>query len=108
MPDQCILWYYQDEVDRIVNIIKESRPMSTRFKKVMPILSFLLVFTWFLCVYKVDVNCEQCGLPVTKESIAARIASGFEDNFLHKVCVIPYLNDNPLEYDENGEMIRKN
>lgn len=81
--------------------------MSTKFKKVMPILSFLLVFTWFLCIYKVDVNCEQCGLPVIRESIAARIMSGFEDNFLHKVCVIPYLIDHPIERDENGEIIRK-
>ena len=82
--------------------------MSTRFKKVVPILSFLLVFTWFLCIYKVDVNCEQCGNPVLRESIAARIISGWEDNFLHKVCVIPYLIDHPIERDENGDIIRKN
>ena len=81
--------------------------MSTKFKKVMPILLFLLVFTWFLCVYKVEVNCEQCGLPVIKESIASRIASGFEDNYLHKSCVIQYLIDHPIERDENGDIIRK-
>lgn len=82
--------------------------MSTRFKKVMPILLFLLVFTWFLCIYKVEVDCEQCGLPVIRESIAERIVSGWEDNYLHRVCVVPYLIDHPIERDENGEIIRKN
>jgi hypothetical protein len=59
----------------------------------MPILLFLLVFTWFLCIYKVEVNCEQCGLPVIRESIAERIASGFEDNYLHKESDRPYFAD---------------
>ncbi len=82
--------------------------MSTTFKKIVPTLLFFIVFTWFLCVYKVEIDCHHCGFPVYEQSIAQRIAARFEDNFLHLECVIPYLEDNPIEYDKNGEIIRKN
>jgi hypothetical protein len=57
---------------------------------------------------EVPVGCEQCGVTVLNESIYCRIASRFDDNYLCGMeCALDYLRDNPLEYDENGEIIRK-
>ena len=81
--------------------------MSSRFKKIMIILLFLLGFTYLAGIYKVDVGCEQCGITAHSESLLSRIVTGFEDNFLHLECVQAYLDDNPIERDDNGGIIKK-
>lgn len=56
----------------------------------------------------VEVGCEQCGTPTFTECLYARVASNFDNNFLCSFeCAIDYLEDNPLEFDENGDIIPK-
>lgn len=57
---------------------------------------------------EVPIGCEMCDGEVLRESLYCRIASNFDDNYLCSFdCAIDYLEANPLEYDENGDIIPK-
>lgn len=74
-----------------------------KFLRVVYILPLLLIGT-----INITVPCEQCGNPAFSEMLYARFVSNFDPNFLCSMsCAEDYLRDNPLEYDENGNIIPK-
>ena len=57
---------------------------------------------------EVPVGCEMCGDEVIRESLYCRVASKFDDNYLCGwECALDYLEANPLEFDENGDIVPK-
>ena len=74
-----------------------------RFLRVVYMMPLLMLAFW-----PVNVQCSQCGGRVLTESLIARWASGFEENFLcGPECAEQYLVDNPLERDVEGRIIPK-
>ena len=74
-----------------------------RFLRVVYVMPLLMLGFW-----PMNVNCQQCGDVVLTESFVARLASGFETNFLCGLeCAQDYLDDNPIERDADGRMIPK-
>ena len=73
-----------------------------RFLRVVYLMPILLLGLW-----PVPVNCVQCGDQVIVESVFARVASRFEDNFFCGLgCAHEWLSEHPL-YDDNGDIIRR-
>ncbi len=69
---------------------------------------YILPVLLFIGLIEVPVGCEMCGGEVMRESILCRIVSKFDNNYLCGMdCALDYLEANPLEYDENGDIIRK-
>ena len=73
-----------------------------KFLRVVYLMPLLLLGLW-----PVPLNCVQCGDQVAVESVFARIASQWEDNFFCSMdCACEWLEEHPL-YDDNGEIIRR-
>ena len=73
-----------------------------RFLRVVYLMPILLLGLW-----PVPINCQQCGDQVIVESVFARVASHWEDNFFCGLgCAHDWLAEHPL-YDENGDVIRR-
>jgi hypothetical protein len=54
----------------------------------------------------VPLTCQQCGDQVGVESVFARIAAKWEDNYFCGFdCAVEWLEEHPLR-DENGDIIR--
>jgi hypothetical protein len=73
---------------------------------------FYAVFTAFMLVccllwFEAAPNCVQCrGKMIKTEPLLARMWSTMRgETFLHYGCVGPWMIDNPVEYDENGNII---
>ena len=87
-------------------------------KKVYIFLTFLTSVIVLLLVIQPARRCNQCGHPIYREnpttneveifreSLMARIFST-NSSFLHLICVQDYLDDHPIERDENGNIIPK-
>lgn len=74
-----------------------------KFLRVVYLMPVIMLAFW-----PMNVNCSQCGDVVLTESFAARIASGFEKNFICGLeCAQDYLDANPLMRDANGDIIRR-
>lgn len=74
---------------------------SRRFLRVLYLLPIFALLYW-----PVPVGCEQCGGTMFVESVACRIASHWEDNFLCSWdCIEQWLEENPIERDSDGEVI---
>ena len=74
-----------------------------KFLRVIYFLPLLLVGLW-----PVSIPCQQCGSQAHTEILFARIACGFEDNFFCSFkCALEYLDENPREFDDNGNVIPK-
>jgi hypothetical protein len=59
-------------------------------------------------LYPVSIPCQQCSNEAYSESIYARIASKWEDNFFCSfTCATDWLEENPREFDETGKVIPK-
>lgn len=75
-----------------------------RFLRIVYLFPILLLAFW-----PVGIPCEQCGVHIVSHSFAARLAARFEDNFLCGMdCALDYLKDNPIERDDQGNIIIKN
>ncbi len=73
-----------------------------RFLRVIYLLPLLLLGLW-----PVPLNCQQCGRQIAVESVFARVAAGWEDNyFCSFTCANKWLEEHPL-YDEEGNIIRR-
>ncbi len=73
-----------------------------KFLRVVYAMPLLLLALW-----PVPINCVQCGDQIMVESVAARVASSWEDNFFCGLgCAQCWLDEHPL-YDENGDIIRR-
>jgi hypothetical protein len=60
-----------------------------------------------LGLWPVPLNCQQCGEQIAIESVFARIASSWEDNyFCSFTCAGDWLEEHPL-YDDDGNVIRR-
>ena len=74
-----------------------------KFLRVVYLLPLLCLGFW-----PVPINCQQCGDQVTCESVFARVAAGWEDNFFCGWrCAEEWLREHPL-YDSDGNVIRRN
>ena len=74
-----------------------------KFLRVVYFLPLLLIG-----LLPVSIPCEQCGEEAHSETFFARAASNFEDNFLCSFnCALDYLEDNPLEVNDKGDILRK-
>lgn len=74
-----------------------------KFLRIVYLMPVLLLGLW-----PVPVNCVQCGDQVLVESLYARVASSWEDNFFcgHE-CASKWLDEHP-RYDDDGNVIRRN
>ena len=73
-----------------------------RFLRVVYLFPLLMLGLW-----PVPLNCQQCGDQVGVESVFARMASGWEENFFCSMdCACEWLEEHPL-YDDNGDIIRR-
>ena len=76
-----------------------------RTRKALRVMYFLPLLA--LAFWPVPINCQQCGERVAVESVAARVASSWEDNFFCGLgCAHEWLEEHPL-YDDNGDIIRR-
>ena len=74
-----------------------------RFLRVVYALPLLMLAFW-----PMNVICHQCGDVVLTESFMARLASGFDKNFICGLdCAQDYFDSNPLIRDANGDIIRR-
>ncbi len=72
------------------------------FLRVIYLLPLLLLGLW-----PVPLNCQQCGKQITVESVFARVAAGWEDNYFCSFeCANKWLEEHPL-YDDEGNIIRR-
>ena len=73
-----------------------------RFFRVVYLMPILLLGLW-----PVPLTCQQCGDQVAVESVFARIAARWEDNYFCGFdCAVEWLDEHPLR-DENGDIIRR-
>ncbi|MDE0934962.1 MAG: hypothetical protein OSA89_03540 [Mariniblastus sp.] len=73
-------------------------------KKLM-YLCFVTVIAGLLC-WPVSINCMQCGDSIHKEPLIARVAGSWEGNFICGLeCTQAWLDEHPIERDENGDVI---
>lgn len=73
-----------------------------KFLRVVYLLPLLCLGFW-----PVPINCQQCGDQVACESVFARVAAGWEDNFFCGWrCAEEWLREHPL-YDSDGNVIRR-
>jgi hypothetical protein len=72
------------------------------FLRVIYLMPLLLLGLW-----PVPLNCQQCGRQIAVESVFARVAAGWEDNYFCSMdCAVKWLEEHPL-YDYDGNIIRR-
>ncbi len=87
-------------------------------KTIYFLIGLLFLSTVVLCGIQPSRRCTQCNLPIYiqdvetgkieiyRESLIARMFSPHA-SFLHWLCVQDYFDDNPIERDDNGNIIPK-
>lgn len=73
---------------------------------VYPTLLVAIIST-LVMIQPIDVNCQQCNQKCFQEPLIARCAANFDENFLHFECVSQWCTDNPVQFDQNGNVINK-
>jgi len=79
--------------------------MNRRFKflRVVYLMPILILGLW-----PVPLSCQQCGDQIGVESVFARIAARWEDNyFCGLACAHAWLEEHPVERDEKGNVVPK-
>ncbi len=72
-------------------------------KKLM--IVFVVTLVAGLFCWPVSINCAQCGESMRYEPLLARFAASWEANFMHAECSRAWLDEHPIERDENGDVI---
>ena len=73
-------------------------------KKLM--ILFIVTLVAGLFCWPISINCAQCGESVRYEALIARISGSWEDNFMCDIeCTQAWLDEHPIERDENGAVI---
>ena len=72
-----------------------------KFLRVVYLFPLLMLGLW-----PIPVNCQQCGDQVHVESVFARVASKWEDNFFCGFpCANEWLDEHPIFRDQDGNIL---
>lgn len=72
------------------------------FLRTVYLMPLLLLGLW-----PVPIKCQHCNNQMAVESVFARIAAGWEDNYFCSFnCANAWLEEHPL-YDDKGNIIRR-
>jgi len=75
-------------------------------KKVWLSVGLLTILTAIL-TWPVDIPCDQCGKRCMTEPVMARMVSGFDTGYLHFECVDQWCQEHPIQFDDEGHIIRR-
>lgn len=75
--------------------------------KVLIVVFVVTVIAGLFC-WPISINCAQCGESIRYEALMARIAGSWEDNFMCDLeCTEAWLDEHPIERDEDGAVITR-